>query len=72
LLQENLKGEILEQLRKSSWTYEQVKRIAKIIGHRTKQSAEHVLFQFNVLAITADDGCQLTTEDIDNYILPIP
>lgn len=38
LLKEDLRGEILEQLRKASWTYEQVKRIAK--NHRTSYQAK--------------------------------
>jgi hypothetical protein len=65
-LQESVGAEVLEQLRKASWTLEQVKRIAKIIGHRTKQRAECVLERINELAICADDGCQLTAEDIDS------
>jgi len=68
-LQKSVGAEVLEQLRKASWTYEQVTRIAKTIGHRTKQSAECVLRQINDLAIMADDGCQFTAEDIDSYIL---
>jgi hypothetical protein len=70
-LQKSVRAEILEQLRKASWTHEQVTRIAKIIGHRTKQSAECILEQINSLAITADDGCQLTAEDIKIFILGI-
>jgi len=71
LLRTSVRAEILEQLRKASWTYDQVKRIARIIGRRTKQSAEGVLSQINELAIMADDGCQLTAEDIDVFILGI-
>jgi hypothetical protein len=70
-LQESVGAEILEQLRKASWTYEQVRRIAKTIGHRTKQSAEFVLARINDLAIMADDGCQLTAEEIDIFLLGI-
>ena len=39
-LQKSVGAEILEQLRKASWTYEQVRRIAKIIGHRTSGESE--------------------------------
>jgi hypothetical protein len=65
-LQESLKGEILEQLRKASWTCDQVERIAEIVAHHTKQRAEYVLRRFDDLALMHNyNGYRLTARDID-------
>ena len=68
-LKKDVRAEILAQLRKANWTYDQLQRIAKAIGFAIKRSQELVLQDLNELATVADDGCQVKLKDFEDLIL---
>lgn len=65
------RAEILNQLRKANWTYEQVGRLSEIVARRIKLRPEVVLEQFAELAIQAIDG-PLTMDQVDEFLLATP
>jgi hypothetical protein len=71
-LRKNTKAEVLDQLRKANWTYDQVLRIAEIIARAIKRKPGLVLDQINGLSNIADGGCQLMMKDVEALILGIP
>ena len=68
LLKKCTRIEILEQLRKANWTYDQVVRLSNVVARRIKLHPEVVLQQFSELAFQAIDG-PLTMEHVDNFLL---
>jgi hypothetical protein len=70
-LKKNVRAEILAQLRKANWTYDQLRRIAKAIGFAIKRSHELVRQDLSELATVAVDGCQVNLKDFEDFILGV-
>jgi hypothetical protein len=68
-LQKSVRAKLLEQLRKANWTYDKTARISEIIAQRFKLSPQVVEKRIHVLAPSAPDGRQLTTEDVVDIFL---
>jgi hypothetical protein len=68
-LQKSVRAKLLEQLRKANWTYDETARISETIARRIKLTPQVVLEQIHELAMGAGDGCQLTTEEVDIFLL---
>lgn len=70
-LKKKTRVEILNQLRKANWTYDQVLRLSKIVSRSIKLDPEIVLEQFGELGIQATDG-PLTMDQVDEFLLATP
>jgi hypothetical protein len=68
-LQKSVRAKLLEQLRRANWTCDETTRISETIARRINLAPQAVLEQITELATGADDGCQLTAEEIDIFLL---
>lgn len=69
-LSKSTTAELLKQLRKANWTYDQVLRLSNAVARRIKLDPEIVLQQFNELAIPVDGP--VTMNDVDEFLLATP